>query len=118
MTNEEIIAKIQVENDKITEAGCEIQLLYNALRDNSPIQIGDRVLITTPAHKELWSKRSIIPESTKEMECVELEINNWSDYVTVDPVYHPITKVGIVAKVGRWKASKTDIVKKIETSYI
>jgi len=112
----------------ITHAENKIKELHEQLKKNSPIQPGDRVRITTPAHpavrNEVYGtikKGDIIPEKDKGIaECVEIEIRTdvWqgADVDDIDialPVYHPITKTGVVAKVGRFTAGNNDIIEKI-----
>lgn len=121
MTNEQIITKIKEQEQLIEDAEEAIKNLHNQLRANSPVQVGDGVRITTPAHKSKWGKCEMIPEEVKEVQCIELEIDNCKEYSDVleqwvpgvKPIYHPITKAGRVSKVGRFYVNKEDIVEKI-----
>ena len=129
MTNETINKCIKQLRQIINDAEDEIKTLHHFLRDNSPIQPGDRVRITTPAHPATWNevygtikRGDIIPEKDKGIaECVEIEINKMSTYNKeteewedeARPVYHPITKANVVAKVGRFTAGSNDIIEKI-----
>ncbi len=113
MTNSEINKELDKLRRTITDAESEINSLHDLMKKNSPIQVGDRVRITTPEHKH-YMGHVLVPASTIEVECVELEINDWSsDEETVRPVYHPITVKGVVSKNGRFTAGINDKVEKI-----
>ena len=129
MTNETINIYIKEWRATIAHAESKIKELHEQLKKNSPIQPGDRVRITTPAHPATWNevygtikRGDIIPEKDKGIaECVEIEINKMSTYNKeteewedeARPVYHPITKANVVAKVGRFTAGSNDIIEKI-----